>query len=92
MNLPVDPASERRTVPRHLRDTEHQGAPDTQGSGMRRADFPGRQRLRGLLLLGIAAAALAAGLWFGTGAPLGLACLCVAVAAGVLASLSFRRR
>ncbi len=92
MNLPVDPAKERRAVPRHLRDVEHDPAPDTAGSGVRRRDVPVRRRARGTVLLVVAAGALAGGLWLGATVPAGVACLCGAAVAGVFASLSFRRR
>jgi hypothetical protein len=86
MNLPPDPADDRRTVPRHLRDSEHQAAPGTAGAGLRREDVPVRRAARGTVLLLVAGAALGATL------PLGVACLAVAVVAGVFASLSFLRR
>jgi hypothetical protein len=92
MNLPPDPADDRRTVPRHLRDSEHQAAPGTAGAGLRREDVPVRRTARGTVLLLVAGAALGAGWWLGATVPLGVACLAVAVVAGVFASLSFLRR
>ena len=91
MNQPVDPAKDRRAVPRHLRDTEHEPAPQTAGAGMRSGDVPVRRQVRGLVLLALAAAALAAGLWLRATAPWGVACIAGAVVAGAFAALAFRR-
>ncbi len=91
MNLPVEPANDRRAVPRHLRDVEHEPAPETAGSGARSKDVPVRRRARGALLLVVAGTALAAAVWLGTTATLGIGCLCVAILAAVFAALSFRR-
>ena len=92
MHSPADPVEDRRTVPRHLRDTEHGPAPETPGSGARRRDVPVRRWARGLLLLVVSAVALAGGLWLGVGVPLGVTFLSVAAIAAALASLSFRRQ
>ena len=65
MNLPPVPRDERRTVPRHLRDSEHDPSGAAPGAGSRAEDgHDAGRRLRTwiyagvLLLLGI-------GLWFG---------------------------
>jgi hypothetical protein len=56
---PAASSDDRRAVPRRLRDSEHEPAPDTAGSGMRRGDVLARRGGRGVLLLAIAAAAAA---------------------------------
>jgi hypothetical protein len=63
MEKPADPANDRRTVPRHLRDGEHELA----GSGifgMRAEDLRGAGRGKVWLLAVLAMAAVAAGLWY----------------------------
>jgi hypothetical protein len=64
MNLPPDSPNDRRAVPRHIRDGEHElwqdAAEAAPGAGN-----PGR-RWR-LLLYAAALVALAAGLWFYNG-------------------------
>jgi hypothetical protein len=58
MSLPDEPSSDRRAVPRHLRDTEHDGVRDTGASGIRATDAkPGAAR--GVITL-VALLALAA--------------------------------
>ncbi len=42
---PLEPSDDRRAVPRHLRDGEHDGVRDTSASGIRKADAaPGGSR------------------------------------------------
>jgi len=70
MTLPPKTASgdERRTVPRHLRDSEHDMGGTAPGSGMRAGDaHDGGRRLRNWLFAGLLLA-VAAGLWLGFGA------------------------
>ena len=57
MSLPGEPPDDRRTVPRHLRDTEHDGVRDTAASGIRKVDGAGggRSVLALVLLLALAA-------------------------------------
>ena len=43
------PTPDRRALPRHLRDTEHDGVRDTAASGIRRSDAAGGGR--GLITL-----------------------------------------
>jgi hypothetical protein len=58
MSLPDEPSNDRRSVPRHLRDTEHDGVRDTGASGIRATDAkPGGTR--GVITL-VALLALAA--------------------------------
>jgi hypothetical protein len=63
MNLPPDSANDRRTVPRHLRDSEHGMSADNSGLYARRTDGasgPGRV----VIWSGIALGAVAAALWW----------------------------
>jgi hypothetical protein len=63
------PPGERRTVPRHLRDSEHDMSAKAPGSGQRAEDA---RRMNGGMRIWIYAAALAAlvgmSLWLGLGA------------------------
>ena len=64
MNLPPDPSHERRAVPRHMRDGEHDPLADTGIFGSRTSDVGGgRARMIVYALLVLAAAGVAA--WFG---------------------------
>ena len=62
MNLPPEPKDDRRAVPRHIRDGEHDMLEDTLGSNPGGAAAPGR-RARLWIYIGILLAA-GAGLWF----------------------------
>lgn len=64
MNLPQDPSHERRAVPRHMRDGEHDPLADTGIFGSRAPEVRGgRGRMIVYALLVLAAAGVAA--WFG---------------------------
>lgn len=63
MNLPPDPGHERRAVPRHMRDGEHDPLADTGIFGSRASDVRGgRGRMIVYAVLVLAAAGAAA--WF----------------------------
>ena len=67
MNLPPsskEPSSERRAVPRHIRDGEHDGWHDT-GEPSSGEPAPGRRPRLWIVL--VVVAALIAGLWFYNG-------------------------
>jgi hypothetical protein len=64
MNPPA-PSDERRTVPRHLRDSEHDMSGAAPGSGTRTEDVGGNRRLRGWIYAILAALAVAFSLWIG---------------------------
>jgi len=62
MNLPSNPDEDRRTVPRHLRDSEHEKLSDTGAFGQRAEDALSR---RGWFWVAFAlSVALAAAAWF----------------------------
>ena len=61
MNLPPEPKDDRRAVPRHIRDGEHDMLEDTLGSNPAGVG-PGR-RSRLWIYIGVVLAA-GAGLWF----------------------------
>jgi hypothetical protein len=64
MALPSDPSHERRAVPRHMRDGEHDPLADTGIFGARATDVRGgRGRMLVYALVVLAAAGVAA--WFG---------------------------
>jgi hypothetical protein len=63
MILPADPPNDRRTVPRHIRDGEHDMLEETLGSTRRKSDSVGRRARLWIYLAGIVAAGV--GLWFG---------------------------
>jgi hypothetical protein len=65
MNLPPDSPNERRAVPRHIRDGEHDMLHDAVEAGPR-AENAGR-RWRVVVYL-VEAVALVLGLWFYNGA------------------------
>jgi hypothetical protein len=67
MNPPSEPG-ERRTVPRHLRDSEHDMTGAAPGSGTRADDAGGSRRLRGWIYAILAALAVVFSLWIGLGA------------------------
>jgi hypothetical protein len=61
MNLPGEPTNDRRAVPRHIRDGEHDGWEDTMA-----ADPAGKRARTRLLLIYLAVLlAVGFGLWFG---------------------------
>ena len=62
MNLPSNPDEDRRTVPRHLRDSEHEKLSDTGVFGQRAEDAVPRMR-RVWIALALSVA-LAAAAWF----------------------------
>jgi hypothetical protein len=70
MTLPPNPASDdRRTVPRHLRDSEHDMTGSAPGSGMRVGDaHDAGRRWRNWLYAGLLVALVGASLWLGLGA------------------------
>lgn len=69
MDLPRNPEDDRRTVPRHLRDAEHDQGPAAPGSGTRAEDaLPAWRRAGGWICAGLLAALLAAGAWMGLAA------------------------
>jgi len=64
MNPPSNPDEDRRTVPRHLRDSEHEKLSDTGAFGQRAEDATSRRGWTwAALALGVALAA-AAWFWF----------------------------
>jgi hypothetical protein len=63
MNEPLPPGIDRRTVPRHLRDSEHDAAASTGAFGQRAEDALSR-RGRGWALTGLAFAVALAAWWF----------------------------
>lgn len=69
MKLPQDPREERRAVPRHLRDSEHDLSGHAPGSGTRTEDASdGGRRLRGWVYVLLAALVVATSLWIGLSA------------------------
>ena len=63
MESPGDPANDRRAVPRHLRDGEHELA-SSGIFGMRAGDVRGGGRARVWVLLSLIVAVVGAGLWY----------------------------
>ena len=62
MNLPSNPDEDRRTVPRHLRDSEHEKLSDTGVFGQRAEDAASR---KGWIWVAVAlSVALAVAAWF----------------------------
>lgn len=61
MNLPPDPANDRRAVPRHIRDGEHELWQDAVEVAQGAAS---RGRRWGVLICVVVIAALVLGLWF----------------------------
>ena len=59
---PDDPANDRRAVPRHLRDSEHEKLSDTGVFGQRAEDAVSRKR--GIWIAIALVVALAAAAWF----------------------------
>ena len=69
MNLPRAPRDDRRTVPRHLRDSEHDMSGGAPGSGTRTEDAADSgRRLRIWIYAVLAALIVATSLWFGLAA------------------------
>jgi hypothetical protein len=68
MNLPPSTREDRRTVPRHLRDSEHDITDMAPGAGMRGEDAGGSRRLRGWVYVALAALVVAMSLWIGLSA------------------------
>lgn len=64
MNLPPDAPRERRHLPRHIRDGEHELLHDT---GEAAANGAAPRRLRRVLVYVLLIAAVVAGLWFYNG-------------------------
>jgi hypothetical protein len=62
MNLPPEPKDDRRAVPRHIRDGEHDMLEDTLGSNPAVAAAPGRRSRLWIYIAVVLAAG--AGLWF----------------------------
>jgi hypothetical protein len=67
MTLPPSPPDDRRTVPRHLRDSEHDMSPSAPGSGTRAEDARGGPGPRTWIYAAILAVAVGIGLWLGLG-------------------------
>ena len=63
MNLPRDPDSDRRTVPRHLRDSEHSMSTEIPGFGARAEDVPS-SKTRVIVFAAVAIGAVVAALWY----------------------------
>ena len=69
MNLPPATRDDRRSVPRHLRDSEHDMSGAAPGSGTRASDADdGGRRLRTWIYTAIAALVVATSLWIGLAA------------------------
>lgn len=68
MNLPPKTGEDRRSVPRHLRDSEHDMSGAAPGSGTRAEDADGSRRMRTWLYAVIAALVVATTLWIGLAA------------------------
>lgn len=64
MSLPGEPDNDRRAVPRHLRDSEHEKLSDTGAFGQRAADAVPRMRRVWIALALSVALAAAAWFWF----------------------------
>ena len=65
MNDPPVPGEERRDIPRHLRDGEHDVSRAAPGAGTRVGDAIGAaRRRRGWIYLAVVALAVLAGLYF----------------------------
>jgi len=67
MTLPPGPPDDRRTVPRHLRDSEHDMGGSAPGSGMRAEDARSSAGSRIWIYAAIFAVVAGIGLWFGLG-------------------------
>lgn len=68
MNPPPSSGEDRRTVPRHLRDSEHDMTGTAPGAGMRAEDAGGSRRLRGWVYVVLAALVVVMSLWIGLSA------------------------
>jgi hypothetical protein len=65
MTLPPKSGEDRRLVPRHLRDSEHDQSGAAPGSGTRAEDAGSGRRLRAWVYAVIAALVVATTLWIG---------------------------
>jgi hypothetical protein len=65
MTLPPSPPDDRRSVPRHLRDSEHDMSGSAPGSGMRAEDARGGLGPRIWIYAAIFAVVAGIGFWFG---------------------------
>ena len=63
MSPPDDPTNDRRTVPRHLRDSEHEKLSDTGAFGQRAEDAVPRKGRVWIALALMVALAIAAWFW-----------------------------
>ena len=68
MKLPPKTGDDRRAVPRHLRDSEHDMSGAAPGSGIRAEDADGSRRMRAWIYAVIAALVVATTLWIGLAA------------------------
>jgi len=68
MNLPPKAGEDRRLVPRHLRDSEHDLPGVAPGSGTRAEDADGSRRMRVWVYAVLAALLVATTLWIGLAA------------------------
>ena len=68
MNLPPKTGEDRRSVPRHLRDSEHDLPGAAPGSGTRAEDADGSRRMRAWIYAVIAVLVGASSLWIGLAA------------------------
>lgn len=69
MEMPPRPREERRSVPRHLRDSEHDMTGAAPGAGSRAEDASDRgRRVRGWVYIVLAALVVATSLWIGLSA------------------------
>jgi hypothetical protein len=68
MNLPPSTREDRRLVPRHLRDSEHDQSGAAPGSGTRAEDADNSRRMRAWVYAVIAALVVATTLWIGLAA------------------------
>lgn len=68
MSLPPKTGVDRRLVPRHLRDSEHDMSGAAPGSGTRAEDADNGRRMRAWIYAGIAALVVATTLWIGLAA------------------------
>jgi hypothetical protein len=68
MKLPPSSREDRRTVPRHLRDSEHDMTGAAPGAGARADDTGGSRRLRGWVYVLLAALVVVMSLWIGLSA------------------------
>ena len=68
MNLPPKSGDDRRRVPRHLRDSEHDMSGAAPGSGTRAEDADNGRRMRAWVYAVIAALVVATSLWIGLAA------------------------